>query len=429
MKKIIILSIVLLSLISCDKKKNIVGDRENILFDNTNLQLDGNTNEITINTKSSTYQNYYGSYSTLNTFIDNYQVDNFNFNYLHLAAKKWGVDKYIFSNPIIVDNILYYIDTNGNLIAKNISNKNILWQTKIIDKHNFINYYAGKLSYYNDNIYITTRLNDVISINKDGTVNWKKTLNAIPISTPVIEDDNIYIITNDNKTYSLSTYDGQINWIHYGNVRESAILGSSNVVIYNDYIISSYSSGALFVLNKNTGEQIYTTNLSGKYFVFSNFELNDIDLTPIIYNNILVASANNGMTIAFNLDTMQIIWKKNLSSLTNILSNNGFLYIMSTDNILYCLNIDSGKIYWKQSLNQYVNMEKKKEPIIYPYLSFINNKIYAFNNKGEYKTFDSITGNIEDEKKINIIFYDTPFSLNNRLYGIILNGSKIQLLY
>ena len=365
----------------------------------------------------------------MNTFIDNYQVDNFNFNYLHLATKKWRVDKYIFSNPIIVDNILYYIDTNGNLIAKNISNKNILWQTKIIDKHNFINYYTGKLSYYNDNIYITTRLNDVISINKDGKVNWKKTLNAIPISTPVIEDDNIYIITNDNKTYSLSTYDGQINWIHYGNVRESAILGSSNVVIYNDYIISSYSSGALFVLNKNTGEQIYTTNLSGKYFVFSNFELNDIDLTPIIYNNILVASANNGMTIALNLDTMQIIWKKNLSSLTNILSNNGFLYIMSTDNILYCLNIDSGKIYWKQSLNQYVNMEKKKESIIYPHLSFINNKIYAFNNKGEYKTFDSITGNIEDEKKINITFYDTPFSLNNRLYGIILNGSKIQLLY
>ncbi len=413
---------------SCDKKKPILGVRKDIFLNNSAIQVNGNKENITLSNLD-TFSNYYGDGSILNKTIKNYNVNNLNFVENKISGKKFGVKNYFFSSPIIVDNIAYFLDTRGNLIARSLDNLNKnIWKVRVIERTNFVNYYGGKISFYNDIIYLTTRLNEIIAVSKDGNILWRKKLNTIPISTPVIENTTIYVITNDNKLYALDTADGRIKWISYGNPKDSAILGSANPVIYNDYVIASYSSGELFILNKNTGENIFNMNITGKYMIYSNFELTDIDSTPVVVDNILIATANNGITTGIDLNTMRVLWKQNLPSLTNLLVNNSTIYLITTDNILVSINAYDGKINWFKEFDIFKNKEKKKDLIFYKSLAMINNKIFAFNNIGEYKIINPKTGELENSVITKFSFYSIPFSLNSRLYGIASNGNSVEFI-
>lgn len=429
MKKIYLIIIISLLVMSCSKKKPILGERKNIFSNNnSSIQVFGNKEDIEIS-KAKTFHNYYGDSSTLNQSIENYKVDNLNFVEKSIASKKFGIKNYFFSSPVIVDNIVYYLDSSGNIIARKIDNlKDILWKTKIIENNSTINYFGGKISFYNNTLFISDRMNEIIAVSKDGDLLWKKQLNAIPISTPVIYEDTLYVITNDNKLYALDINDSRIKWIHYGTVKDSAILGSANPVICKDYVIASYSSGELFIINRVNGNTVFSTNLTGRYLIFSNFELTDIDSTPVIKNNILIATANNGITQALDLNNMRILWKQNLPSLTNVLINNNYAYLITTDNILVCLNVYNGKIAWFKELDKYKDMINKKDLIYYKSLVFINDNLYAFNNLSEYKVFNPHNGNIIENEQLLFDFYSIPFSLNNNLYGIGNNGGKIELI-
>lgn len=429
MKKIIFVFVGIIFLVSCSHKKEIAGERKNIFLNSsTKIEISNQKRNITL-ADLNTYQNYYGDNSILNKNIENYKVDNFDFERLSISRKKFGVKRYYFSNPIIVNNIIYTLDTKGNLLAKNKIDFKTLWKIKVIERDNFINYYGGKISFYNDVIFITSRTNDIIAINTDGTIKWKKRINSVPISTPVIDNNTLYTITNDNKLYAMDTQDGRIKWIHYGNSKDSTIFGSADPVIYKNYVIASYSSGELFVLNKDTGENIFNTNLTGRYFIFSNFELTDIDSTPQIKNNILVATANNGITIGLNLNNMQILWKQNFASLTNILINNDFVYLITTDNILINMNLKDGKVNYFTQLPQYVNEKKKKGFIYYKSMIFANNKLLTFNNVNEYKIINPLNGEIEKTEETPFSLYNKPFSINNRMNVISFKGSTLNIVF
>ncbi|HSQ98230.1 MAG TPA: PQQ-binding-like beta-propeller repeat protein, partial [Rickettsiales bacterium] len=425
MKKIIFLFLGAILLFSCSSKKEITGKRQDVFFDLTKIQISAKKQNITIS-KPETFTNYYGDSSVLNKNIENYKVDDFNFKNFSISSKRLYVKNYYFSNPAIVDNITYSLDTKGNLIAE--KNDEILWKTKITEENDFINYYGGKISFYNNTIFITSRINEILALDKEGNIKWRKKINAVPISTPVIENKTLYTITNDNKLYALNTEDGRIKWIHYGTNKDSAIFGSANPVIYKNYVIASYSSGELFILDKNTGETIFNTKLTGKYYLFSNFELTDIDTTPQIKNNILVATANNGITVGIDLINMKILWKQNLSSLTNILINDNFVYLMTTDNVLVNMNLKNGNINYFTQLPQYANQKKKKGIVYYKSIIFVNDKLFAFNNLKEYITINPKDGRIEKTEKLPFDFYDKPFSLNNRISGIAFKRKTLKVI-
>lgn len=429
MKKLFIL-FVLMFIISCSNKNKIVGKREDVFLSNiVKIELIDKKANIFLS-KEETFKNYYGDSSILNSKIKNYKVNNFDFAEKKISRKRFGVKNYYFSSPVVVDDVLYLLDTRGNLLAKSLDNldKN-LWKVKVIERDNFINYYGGKISYADKVLYITTRLNEVIAVNIDGNIKWRKQINAIPISNPIIENQTLYVITNDNKLYAMNTEDGQIKWIHYGNEKDSTIFGSANPVIYNNYIIASYSSGELFVINKNTGEAVFDTNLTGKYLIFSNFELTDIDSTPQIENDILIATANNGITIGLDLKNLKVLWKQNLPSLTNIILDNGFAYLITTDNILVNLNLKNGTINYYTQLPRFINEKKQKGIIYYKSIILANGKLLAFNNLNEYKIINPLNGKVEKIEKIKFNFYSKPFSLNNKLFGVGFMGRKLKIFY
>jgi outer membrane protein assembly factor BamB len=376
----ILLSLLLLS--SCSSKEKIKGNRIQIFATNESIVVD-NKLKVEIDNTLKTYTDYYGDYSPLNEKVENFKTSAFDFK------------KSYFSNPLAIKNNIYYIDGNGKLNGK----------YPVIDNPKF-----AKISYHDEVIYIVSGRNNLVAIGLNGEIKWKKDINSIIISSPIVYDDSVFFITQDNKTYSLDIIDGSIKWIHFGKNQTTKIFGVANPLLYKNYLIVAYSSGEIFILNKKNANVIFSYNLSNINYLESTIDLNDIDSTPVIKNDILFASANNGFTVAIDINSFKILWKEPIYTLANILINNDNIFLIDENNKLVALDMYSGHIKWL------VELPNDNSKNFYRSLLFTNNMIVAFSEKNYI--FVDIDGKILNDNKTNLELYSLPITIDGIIYGI-----------
>jgi outer membrane protein assembly factor BamB len=347
-----IIIILLIFLVSCETQQEILGDRIELFRREEMLT----TNiPITINTKLETYEDFYNNQDRI---IENLALDE----------KDLFTDKQ-FSNQLVINGINYHINKNGTL---SVNGKDV---KKIVENPKFV-----KMSYHKEVIYVISGYNNIIAVDIDGNKLWDKTIGAIPISNPVIDDTGIYFITNDNKTYCIAL-DGEVKWIHNNPNKNTKILGTASPVLYKDYVIVSYSTGNLHILDKKNSNNVFNISLVNRT-PFS-FDLTDIDSTPIIINNVLIASASGGNTIALDLRTFKILWQKQISTVNKILVNNNFIYVLDMDSTFYILNLKGDLLYKKEFDTKY------HSPL------FANNLIYLMGDDNNFVKIDPITKDIQ----------------------------------
>jgi outer membrane protein assembly factor BamB len=422
MKKTVFFFILIFLLVSCSRKKKIEGERLTVFSYKDILQESDKKVKITLPIKSE-QANYYGSSSLLNVKIENYKF-NKNWEDKKIKFKEYHVgfqstsNRYRVFSPVIINDIAYIMSPNGFLYAKDLNNsgKN-LWKNKIIQNTSIKDFSFAKISYFDEKIIISTGYNEIISVYaKNGKIDWIKKLNAVPVSHPVITDEVIYIITNDNKLYALDRNDGDIKWIHSGISKRSAVLGSANPVVYKNIVFASYSSGEIYAINQKNGETIWSKTLTADIYNFTSFELTDIDATPLIKREKIYAVSNSGKLAAINVVNGNTIWEKDFSSITDFWIAGEFLYIMNNDNILTCIEMNIGAIQWAKNLQKYKKPKKNKGLIVYKNIIMVNDKLLLINNLKQMLIISPIDGAILKTLKLKGNIFDTPVFVNGEMY-------------
>ncbi len=363
---------------------------------------------------------------------NNFNIENFTFaNEITKTKSVWSGyrtgnnDKKVF-RPLIVGNIVYFLDAKGNLIARNLENFNKIWQKRIFDKRDKSNFINGKIYFNDGKIFATSGFNYLVALNaSDGEIIWSKKIGSIPISTPIASKGQVFITTSDNKTYALSVADGSINWIHSGINRSTAILGAADLVFYKNYIVSSYSSGEIYILSQRNGEVGWTHDLNVNRAINSDFVLNDIDATPMVKDGVIYAVGNGGLMMAINIEDGDIIWQKELSSITDFWVAGDFIYLVNNDNQLISLSRKNGGIKWYKSLED-ENDPKKKT--IYNGIIMAGDNLILSNQKREILLVSPTNGEILQRKKIDKGIYHAPVIVDQKLYLNTLGRFTVDLI-
>ena len=359
--------------------------------------------------------NFNGIFISNNQKIENFAINNIIKKSKNISSGYVTSNIYdIISNPVINNNIIYSLDARGNLLARNLNNNKLIYRKRIISWLNIKNLSQGKINYDQGIIYITTGFNKILAVNaSDAKIIWSKNLKSIAISRPIINSDNIYIISNDNKTYSLDKKNGSIQWIHNGIVKKTTIFGSSDPIIYKNYIISAYSSGEIYILNQKNGSTIDLYELNAARATSSNFILDDIDATPIIKDDIMYAVGNSGLMIAINLNSKIKLWQKNISSISNFWLAGNFIYVIDNENRLICLNIKTGGVKYFKQLKKYYS---KNKLIHYFGLILAGDNLILTNSNKEMLIISPFDGKILKEYRFNKKIQHRPIIANKKLY-------------
>ncbi len=423
--RIFAISFLITSLSSCSSDKKIDDKNAISVFADLNLiQLDSSLKDIPITIPQATSnQSWFGSNNDNNQTIENFAFGRKStIGQISKIKSTWAGYRSSYDNrmvfaPIIVEDKIYILDANSNLYAKDLASHKTIWKKKLIDRWFIKDFTNSKISYFNGKIFATTGYNLVFCIDaKTGEVLWQKTLSSIPISTPISDGDQVFLITDDNKTYSLSAANGEINWVHFGILKATAILGSANPVIYKNYIISAYSSGEIYTLDKKNGEAGWVYDLNLNKVDSSDFVLNDIDATPNVKNNVLYTIGNGGLMMAIRIIDGAILWKKELASITDFWIAGDFIYLVNNDNQLICLYKKTGGIKWFVQLKKYLKDKKPASKIIYNGIIMAGNNLMMTNSRKELLVISPLDGKILQTKKLDQQIFHNPIIVDNKIY-------------
>lgn len=356
------------------------------------------------------------------TANNNQEIENFYFPSSISKIKNDWENFRLFSDyrvfaPVINEGKIYHLDVKGNLYAKNLSDLKIIWKKRLTSRLSFKEFTDGKLSFYNNKIFVSGGYNFVFCVNaENGEIIWEKKLSAMAISTPIADDSQVYVITNDNKTYALSTFDGSINWAHSGILKPTGIIGSANPVLTKTSVISAYSSGEIYALNKTAGDSFWVNDLNIGKIDNSDFILNDADATPIVKDGVVYAIGNGGLMMAIKLSDGSQIWQKELASITNFWVAGDFIYLVNNDNKIICIYKKTGAVKWFAELKKYLKEKKTETKIIYNGIVMAGNNLLLTNSDQKLLVVSPLDGTILQTKKLNGKVYHSPVVVDGKAY-------------
>ena len=172
------------------------------------------------------------------------------------------------------------------------------------------------------------------------SIAWKFKTSAPILSSPIINDNVVYVGGNDSIFYALNLANGKLAWKMKtrGQVRSSVVI-SGNTLYLNG------GDGNLYSLEKKTGKVKWTFATKGeRKYDFADYHQS----TPVLQANALYFGSGDDF-YAVNADNGKQLWNfaaGNIIHTTPVIANNK-IFFGSFDGNVYALNISDGSLAWK----------------------------------------------------------------------------------
>ncbi len=209
----------------------------------------------------------------------------------------WSFDtkSEVVAEPLLNDGILYFISGSQSVFALDAVTGKQLWTYNRQDTSNLMTVRGGsKPAISNGLLYTGFSDGSLVSLNaKTGTQQFEVSLNKNTRfkdidASPVIDGDNIYINSYDDKLYCVSKSKGEIIW----SVKTGGI---STPLIYGDKIIFTSARGDLVATGKLDGHEIWKYKTE-----------NGILTDPLLYDGFIVAGESSGSLLLLDSLTGQL---------------------------------------------------------------------------------------------------------------------------
>jgi outer membrane protein assembly factor BamB len=416
----IILFIILLGcsskLPSKESRDSVFLDQENI---STDIRLKGVKNE--------------DNFLTRNTFTSQSKYDSNNIN--HDFGFDWSKRKVIslsekdnrhfsyLGSPIIVDDIIYIVNTNGYIVAIDEKSESTLWKKKL---NSGLNYKYATLSYHNDHLIATTNNGYIYLVSRSGLIIWEKYLGSSLISGFVYNNGRLYGLGLDNIAYCIDLESGSTLWSNKieNNLEASSFDVALPVIIDND-VIFACRNGEIAMFDKISGQKKWSSFVDLNNADIAN-ENASIDFSPIIEKNMLFTGSIDGGLSFFSSERGYELKNFGMSLYSPIAKSANFYYFITKENKLICFYPISGTVKWIKDLPKdfrykvpkyLTNTEHYvKYKMVWRGPIIADGKIIISDIFGDILVIDPNTGDTIQNIQIPEYIYRTPVIVNGKMY-------------
>lgn len=259
-------------------------------------------------------------------------------------------------SPAYDDSVVYAADRKGKVKAMDIDSGEILWSIDLSQQVGFFTanlpaLLSSGLTVSGDKLYIGTETGKVIVLNKaDGEVTWETDVAGEALSQPVVSDGLVLIHTSNGVLQALDAQTGQSKWSINLDSSTLSIRGkSAPATVYGVAIVGSDGGriSAVVLAQGQIAWQQYISQISGATEID---RLHDVNMTPVIDINsgAIFAIAYNGDLVAMDMRSSQIIWKRDLGSVNDIIVANDIIYLVDQNDHVLAIRKTDGITLWSQ---------------------------------------------------------------------------------
>jgi outer membrane protein assembly factor BamB len=142
---------------------------------------------------------------------------------------------------------------------------------------------------------------------------------------------------------------GAIKWSVNLDVPALSLRGESAPTAAFGAAIVGGDNGRVSAVMMNQGQIIWQQRISQPSGATEIDRLSDVDTTPVVVNGVVYALAYNGNLTAMDLRSGQILWKREIGSVHDMIVDGGRIYLVDQDDRVVALNTEGGVTIWRQS--------------------------------------------------------------------------------
>jgi len=243
------------------------------------------------------------------------------------------------TRPVIVGDLLFTADTQGNVYAYHRLDGYLLWRKKLeagVD---------GALAYGRSKIFVGDLKGNLYALNsRDGSESWRFKIQSEWLSAPFVYRDKVFVATSNDELYALNEVRGTEVW-HYSHRGDEkmTVRGTAAPTVFGNKVFMGFSDGNLVALSLQDGRQIWVKRLKSRERFY------DVDTTPYADGQGVIAASFDGKAYSLDPETGSIQWTFPAGAYASPLVEENRVYLSGLDGIIYALDRQTSAVIWKSS--------------------------------------------------------------------------------
>jgi outer membrane protein assembly factor BamB len=320
------------------------------------------------------------------------KVDNIS----KFSFSKLGVFEKFITSPSIVEGNIYSLSTNGRVSSFNLTNNKYNWSVNLPVQTTNIT--TGTITHYLGKIFVTADLQLFVLDSSNGKEITRKSLDDISKNYPVILGNAFLIQTVNNNLYAYETDSWKQVWAYETwpeYISSSTVLAP---VIFQDSVISGFTTGQLVANKISDGSELWQINLSKESDQLLGYNPLDLSCQPVVEDRFMYVASNNGHLIKLDLLNASIIWKKKIQDVTSMSVSGTAIFLTNNARQIAAVSIFDGSIIWTNDLTDPKLLTSKKpiKPSLFTSPLVTTEGIFVASSHGEAFLLDPLNGSLKN---------------------------------
>ncbi len=273
--------------------------------------------------------------------------------------------------PVSENDLIYAAGIDGKVSAINTMTGKKAWEQ---DYEDFS--FSSNLAVTTDALYLGTDKAQIVKLDKiNGNLIWEKPVPSTVIAAPKATENEVFAKTINGEITVLNAQTGAPIWNYQQTLPSLILRDTSDPVINGQALLTGFSNGVLMAFEKTSGNILWSKQISLPEGKTDVERMADVAATPKIVNDTVYAATYQGKIIAFNLQTQETVWTADASTYNDFTVSDDAIFLGDTEGNVIAIERVTGTILWKQTA------------LRYRYLSaptYIGNDLVAIGDKEGY---------------------------------------------
>jgi outer membrane protein assembly factor BamB len=329
------------------------------------------------------------------------------------------------ATPVIAENRLFTIDTDGQVSAFDATTGAVLWRkTIVLEGEGTRPAFGGGVSTMGGRVYATTGFGVVAAFDAaSGAEVWRVRLTTPLRAAPSVDAGRVFVTSQDGQLTALNADTGEQLWQANATVEPASILGPGSPSVALDTVVAGFPSGELFALRVENGRTAWQDQLSRTGRTTALGALSGIAASPVIDRGRVFAIGHGGRMVALELATGTRVWEREFAGVNAPWPAGDWVFAVTVEAELVALTRADGKIRWVADLGHWKDPEDKKGAIEWFGPVLAGNRLILVSSRGRMSSVSPQTGEIVATQNLSDAAYLPPVVANGMLYILTNDGT------
>ena len=273
-------------------------------------------------------------------------------------AWKFPTSDGVGASPCVHEDTIFIGSSDGRMYAIDLRNGRQKWHYETQGPI----YSSPKVRF--DHLFFGSDDGYLYALNiKQGRKAWKVNAFSAVRSSPCVDDERVYVGTEGGYIYCMELSSGKTIW-----QAQAKRAVTSSPTMYEDVVVVGSTDATVYALDAGTGWAIW--RFRARRPVISS---------PIVHDGIVYIGSSDGSLYALDMNSGRQLWQFETEGQVNSspVISQGAIYFGSTDGFIYSINVKKGGLRWKFNTNSPVISSPVVDEDGFIYIGSTNHILYA----------------------------------------------------